>query len=191
MHGDFVVRESSRSGGGYVLTVNDVGRAISYKIVLSLSNPGAVSFAGKLFETLDEVIEFIRIAPLKSCVRPGERLWIANPAIVAPWFVQSMPRRECEAKVRSADHGDFLVRLSSTKDKYVLVVNDCGNPYTFSILVAPDGAGGGGSAGGVTFGGLKYASVPALCEALKTTPFNSVTTKTMRLVGSATIGTRR
>ena len=101
MHGDFVVRESSRSGGGYVLTVNDVGRAISYKIVLSLSNPGAVSFAGKLFETLDEVIEFIRIAPLKSCVRPGERLWIANPAIVAPWFVQSMPRRECEASVTS------------------------------------------------------------------------------------------
>lgn len=99
-----------------LLPLVPIAFAISYKSckrALSLPNPGMATFAGQAFATLDEVIGFMRRHPLKSCVRAGERLQIAQPAIVAPWFVRSMPRREC---VRKARHGEFLVRMSSTGD---------------------------------------------------------------------------
>jgi hypothetical protein len=35
--------------------------------------------------------------------------------------------RELEAAVKQGGHASFAVRKSSTGDKYVLVVNDCGD----------------------------------------------------------------
>ena len=40
-------------------------------------------------------------------------------AILENWFAAGLSRAECEATVASAQHGDFAVRLSSTKDKSV------------------------------------------------------------------------
>lgn len=43
-----------------------------------------------------------------------------------PWFADSLRRSVCERAVASAQHGDFLIRKSSTPGSFVLVVNNNG-----------------------------------------------------------------
>jgi hypothetical protein len=179
MLGDFVVRESASSPGSYVMTINDYGHAVNFPIGKSRGADGLLVFAGKTFPDLEATIEHMLVSPLRSVTRSGQRLRLARPALTAPWFARGMSRANTEAAVARGAHGSFAVRLSSTKDKYVLVVNDRGSAFTFSIAVALDGE--------FVFGGRRYPSVEAVCEGLRHTPFRSLTTHSMRLVDAARV----
>ena len=121
MQGDFLVRKSG-STNGYVLCVNDFTKPINFTINVLADD--RFEFTGQLFSTLEDVIEFARRTPLKSRMHAGERLKLGSPVVRQPWFPYGVTRETCEAAVQAGGHGSFLVRMSSSGDKYVLVVND-------------------------------------------------------------------
>ena len=51
----------------------------------------------------------------------------------APWYVGETERDDCDKAVCAANKGDFLVRLNSKGDKYVICVNDSGTPQNFQV----------------------------------------------------------
>lgn len=73
---------------------------------------------------------YLRENPLKS--QYGGALELATPAVLAPWYVGSMNREECEGSVRRGATGEFLVRRRS-KGGYAVCVNDHGEIRNFSV----------------------------------------------------------
>eukprot|EP00039_Didymoeca_costata_P029518 m.25012 g.25012 ORF g.25012 m.25012 type:complete len:513 (-) comp7665_c0_seq1:245-1783(-) len=169
MNGDYLVRKSG-SSPGYVLCVNDGGKPVNYTI--SVEN-GGFKFTAKLFNSLEEVIKFALSTPLKSVTRPGQKLNLNNPAITESWLGIKIGREECEKKVANANHGDFMVRLSSKGDKYVLVVNDKGHACSFSVSMNPQKQ--------YVFGASTHDSVKTLVESMRTRTFKSEYTFAMNL----------
>ena len=49
----------------------------------------------------------------------------------AAWYVGTVDREDCDKAVVAANNGDFLVRLNSKGDKYVICVNDKGTTQNF------------------------------------------------------------
>jgi len=175
MQGDFLVRKSS-SSNGYVLCVHDSGQAINYTINVPPSQPSKFEFTGSIFDRLEHVIAYTVGTPLKSVVRPQKRLLIGHAAVLEPWFDTGLGRVKVEMIVAGAPHGGFMVRLSSSRDKYVLVVNDKGTPCSYSITL---------DSGSFVFGGIKHATLPAVIEAMKVTAFKSQNTYEMTLTEAA------
>jgi hypothetical protein len=59
---------------------------------------------------------------------------------VPTWFVGQMKRDECDNMVKAAGPGRFLVRESSSGDKYVISVNHQNKAKSFQILMHTSGA---------------------------------------------------
>lgn len=173
MQGDYLVRKSA-SSSGYVLCVNDNKSAVNYTISVSGSK---FTFTHASFGSIDEVVQFAKGTPLKSVARAGQRLVLGHPAILEPWLAVDMDRATSEKIVKDAGHGDFLVRLSSSGDKYVLVVNDTKIACSYSITMSPDKQ--------FVFGGQVHASVAEVVEAMKVTAFKSQKTYEMMLANAA------
>lgn len=53
----------------------------------------------------------------------------------ADFFVGNTTRSECEARVKAANHGDFVVRQDSD-GQYSLIVNDDSNAVQFKVRMA-------------------------------------------------------
>lgn len=178
MQGDFLVRKSG-STDGFVLCVNDFTKPINFTINVQPSD-GRFEFTGQLFRTLEEVIEYARRTPLKSRMHAGEQLKLGSPAVRQPWFPYNATRETCEAAVKAGGHGAFLVRMSSSGDKYVLVLNDTASVCSYTIVktVSPSGSR-------FAFGGSVHDSVEELITHIHTKPFQSKVTKTMTLATSA------
>jgi len=190
--GDFLVRQSA-SGGGCVLVANDHHTAVNYPVPLGAGGSG-YTFAGSTFASLDLVIRHVRANPLRSCSGARAKLALRAAACTAPWFAGAMQRREGEALVKGAAHGDFIVRLSSTRDKFNLVVNDKGTVCTFTIKAtagqhpqhpqhpqhqAP------APAASVSFGGETHATLANLVADMQMRCFKSVVSRKMSLRRSA------
>jgi len=173
MQGDYLVRKSA-SSSGYVLCVNDNKSAVNYTISVSGTK---FTFTHASFASIDEVVQFAKGTPLKSVARAGQRLVLGHPAILHPWLSIDMDRATSERIVKEAGHGDFLVRLSSSGDKYVLVVNDTKIACSYSITMSPDKQ--------FVFGGQVHASVAEVIEAMKVTAFKSQKTYEMMLANPA------
>ena len=120
MQGDYLVRKSS-SSSGYVLCVNDMGQSINYTI--ACKDPTTFLFTQAIFRSLEDAVTYAKGTPLKSVARPGSRLILNHPAINESYLCVDRDRPTSERMVAAANHGDFTVRLSSSGDKYVLVVN--------------------------------------------------------------------
>lgn len=88
-----------------------------------------------MFTHRDKLVRCVRGKTLKS--RNGEQLKLMHPAVLCPWYVGGMSREETYRKVLQAGHGEFLVRLSSSGSKYVMVVNDRGS--TTNIIIKIEG----------------------------------------------------
>lgn len=73
----------SGSTNGYVLCVNDFGQPVNFTI--NVQGDGSFEFTTKIFTTLEEVIAYSRVTPLKSRSKPGERLMLGSPAIRQNW----------------------------------------------------------------------------------------------------------
>eukprot|EP00040_Diaphanoeca_grandis_P012093 m.61717 g.61717 ORF g.61717 m.61717 type:complete len:310 (+) comp23020_c1_seq1:70-999(+) len=173
MKGDFLVRKSS-SSPGFVLCVNDSGQPVNFTI--NTQKDGKLEFTQQLFKSLHEVVEYARRTPLKSRINPGDRLRLESAAVREVWFPIGMTRERCEAAVAAGVHGAFVVRLSSSHDKYVLVVNDKGTVCSYSIIRAD---------GKVSFGGSMHDTIEELVEHIKIKPFQSKVSQSMRLTGPA------
>ena len=171
--GDYLVRQSA-SSNGYVLVVNDAHHAVNFPIRCTPN--GDYSFANNAFSNLDQAVQYIRRQPLRS-THSKTRLALRNAACTAAWFAGGMGRKDGEAKVKSAGHGGFLVRLSSTRDKYNLVVNDTGTVCTFSIKVADDNQ--------FVFGTDTYKAMEEVVQAMRVRCFRSVLTPKLSLSNSA------
>lgn len=176
MHGDFLVRKSG-STSGYVMCVNDHGSPVNYTV--DVPRMGVFAFTGAEFSSLELVVGHARKTPLKSITTPGEKLLIASPAVLAPWYPTGSraSRTELERAVKAAGHGSFVVRLSSSKDKFVLVVNDCEDVMSYSITKSDSGR--------FLFGGAAHDSLPAMIEMLGSAPFLSRNTPELTLSKSA------
>lgn len=79
--------------------------------------------------------------PKMAPVCDGEESFPAMPAPptaaeLAPWFAGAMGRRACEAAVKAAGPGDFLIRKSRGSDMFVLVVNDHEDVTSYQIVVS-------------------------------------------------------
>ena len=113
-----------------MLCINDSGQAINYTISVPKSSPNKLSFTSRIFNDLDQVIQYTGTTPLKSIAKPGSRLVINKPAIVQAWFSMGMSRQECEDMVKNAKHGDFMVRGLRAR-------HSLGRPKACSALVHP------------------------------------------------------
>ena len=102
---------------------------------------------------------------------------INKPAIVKAWFSMGMTRQECEDMVRNAKHGDFMVRLSTSGEKYVLVVNDQKHACSYSITM--------NSTKQFVFGGTIHECVENVVDMMKSKPFKSQHTEELTLVDPA------
>eukprot|EP00035_Acanthoeca_spectabilis_P002761 m.89419 g.89419 ORF g.89419 m.89419 type:complete len:503 (+) comp11740_c0_seq2:1823-3331(+) len=169
MHGDFLVRKSG-SSAGYVLCVNDHGQPVNYSITAEADE--TLEFLGQRFGTLEAVVSHARRTPLKSRTIPGEKVTLGFPAIRESWFSSSMERGQMEAAVAAGGHGAFAVRMSSTGDKYVLVVNDKGDVCSYSITRAGKRW---------AFGGSAHSTIEDVVHHIKTMPFQSKNTPTLTL----------
>eukprot|EP00040_Diaphanoeca_grandis_P024604 m.135480 g.135480 ORF g.135480 m.135480 type:complete len:567 (-) comp29798_c0_seq2:290-1990(-) len=148
MPGDFLVRDSS-SSKNLVLCVNDRRRLANYKI--EALPKGEYKFYGRNFSDLDHVIEFASLN-LKSLVKATERLVLQNPATVEKWFVGETEKARVETAVAAGEHGQFLVRKSSSYTSFVVCVNDQGSIGNFLIDVDKQ-------TGGYLFGNFKFKSL--------------------------------
>eukprot|EP00039_Didymoeca_costata_P033257 m.41568 g.41568 ORF g.41568 m.41568 type:complete len:205 (-) comp9782_c0_seq2:115-729(-) len=173
LQGDYLIRQSSRTTG-FVLVVNDRGTPVNFSIRVN-HNTGEIAFAGQDFDSLDELHEFLLENPLKGL--SDDKLDMGSPAIVAPWFVGATDRVTGEDLVKKANHGDFLVRLSSKRDKFNLVVNDCGHVCTFSILRK--------NRNSFTFGHGTFSSVADLIATMRQSHFRSEISRHLTLNKSA------
>lgn len=135
--GDFLIRDSG-STDGKVLCVNDCGKATNYAI---LRNDKTFEFADRTFPSIDDLVEYVRLAPIKSVVS-GDKLILGRPAIRTSWFAGHLPRPPVDKAVLASGHEAFLIRKSSAGDKYVLVINDSGNIVNINIGNVGDGKGG-------------------------------------------------
>ena len=85
----------------------------------------------------------------------------------APWYVGKIQREDCDLAVLAGNVGDFLVRLSSKGDKYVVVVNDHGTPQNFACTVHKGPKKGEG-----IFAGKKYEGMMNVLMHLRANPLN-------------------
>eukprot|EP00035_Acanthoeca_spectabilis_P017872 m.376995 g.376995 ORF g.376995 m.376995 type:complete len:213 (+) comp16705_c0_seq4:422-1060(+) len=127
-HGDFLVRRSG-SSNSEILCVNDGGDAV-VNFSINRLNDGLYEFVGTKFQTLANVITYVRENPLKS--QQGGALHLENAAVLAPWYVGKMGRHECENLIKASSTGEFLVR-SRNKGGYAVCVNDQGAVRNFSV----------------------------------------------------------
>jgi len=127
--------------------------------------------------TLDDVVAHACSTPLKSRTLPGEKLALGFPVPQQRWFaVPSMGRAEVEGAVQAGGHSSFAVRMSSTGDKYVLVVNDSGAVCSYSITK---------SGRKWVFGGSAHRTIDEVVAHIKVNPFQSKTTPALTLGSSA------
>jgi len=114
----------------------------------------------------------------------SSKVRLRTAACTATWFAAGITRKDSEKVVKAGNHGDFLVRLSSSMDKYNLVVNDSGTVCTFSIKVSDSTAKHSGAntnacigeARKFFFGGEVYDSLDMLISDLQSRCFKSVVT---------------
>lgn len=126
---------------------------------------------------------FVVPSPQASKVIVAET--IADDDIMQPWFASGLRRTACEAVVRAANHGDFLVRESRGSDMYVLVVNDSGSPTSFPVTKIP-----GDETTSITqyvFAGVAFASLRALIKYLRLHPLSGKNGSTLQLQQAAAI----
>eukprot|EP00036_Acanthoecidae_sp_10tr_P004174 CAMPEP_0182942148 /NCGR_PEP_ID=MMETSP0105_2-20130417/50140_1 /TAXON_ID=81532 ORGANISM="Acanthoeca-like sp., Strain 10tr" /NCGR_SAMPLE_ID=MMETSP0105_2 /ASSEMBLY_ACC=CAM_ASM_000205 /LENGTH=667 /DNA_ID=CAMNT_0025081847 /DNA_START=64 /DNA_END=2067 /DNA_ORIENTATION=+ len=86
----------------------------------------------------------------------------------AKWYLGLTNRLECDKAVLAAGSGDFLVRMSSKKDKYVVVVNDAGKPQNFLCHIVT-------GTSKVKMGGVEFESIMSALQYLKVNPLHSRT----------------
>eukprot|EP00037_Helgoeca_nana_P008479 m.75503 g.75503 ORF g.75503 m.75503 type:complete len:464 (+) comp18968_c0_seq2:354-1745(+) len=173
MEGDFLVRKSG-SSAGYVLCVNDYGDPVNYSI--TVDDDAAYEFLGRSFGSLEQVVAHARVTPLKSRTVDGEKLALGFPAIQESWYAAGFDRADVETAVAAGEHGAFAVRMSSSGDKYVLVVNDIGAICSYSITQVNRRW---------TFGGSAHSTIQGVINHIKVKPFQSKNTPDLRLGNSA------
>lgn len=81
----------------------------------------------------------------------------------APWYIGKTSRVECDMAVMAANSGDWLVRMSSNQQTYVICVNDNGVCQNFQVHIK-----------GKKFnmGGIDFNSVMECLMYLKNNPIN-------------------
>ena len=81
----------------------------------------------------------------------------------AAWFVGKIDREDCDKAVIAANNGDFLVRLNSAADKYVICVNDKGTTQNFQCDIMP-------GSDKIKFGGKNFDSMMDVLFHLRSNP---------------------
>jgi len=158
---DYLVRLASDKKN-YVLCINQGnGKAKNCKVF----HLGSTFTLGKTTEkTMEELLDTLQSVPIPTN-EGGSNLYLRKPAAKAEYYAGQMPRAECEAYVKRAGNGDFLIRQNTRGDKYVLVVNDSKSILNFIISQTPDGK--------FDFGGLPHDSLEMVIRYLKKAPLGS------------------
>eukprot|EP00037_Helgoeca_nana_P008478 m.75497 g.75497 ORF g.75497 m.75497 type:complete len:547 (+) comp18968_c0_seq1:354-1994(+) len=170
----FLTLERGLVSSRYVLCVNDYGDPVNYSI--TVDDDAAYEFLGRSFGSLEQVVAHARVTPLKSRTVDGEKLALGFPAIQESWYAAGFDRADVETAVAAGEHGAFAVRMSSSGDKYVLVVNDIGAICSYSITQVNRRW---------TFGGSAHSTIQGVINHIKVKPFQSKNTPDLRLGNSA------
>ena len=105
--------------------------------------PGEGAFAGKyvsrekVYDCVQDVLDDLKEQPIMSS--NGTRLYLRKVASKADYYVDKMPRAECENFVKKSRTGDYLIRQNTAGTQYVLVVNDNKAVLNFIIKKTPQG----------------------------------------------------
>jgi len=156
-HCDYLVRTNSACDN-YVLAVNDNGIGKSFKVT-KMSN-GKLKCGEKKHHSLSDLIDYYMETPLQG--NTG-KIFLKKPACSAPWYVGEMGRAATEKAVLKAKAGDYLLRLGSKANSYVLCVNDHGAAKNFQISRDP-------MLKSFSFGGKTFTNMEMVARSLKATP---------------------
>jgi len=99
----------------------------------------------------------------------------------AKWYVGKVDREDCDKAVQAAGYGDFLVRLNSKGDKYVVCVNDHGQAQNMLVEIIMEGK----KKGQVKFSGKTYKSIMDLLNRFREEPIKGTSGREYILKESA------
>lgn len=107
---------------------------------------------------------------------------LSTVGVSLEWFAGAMAKRPCENAVISSAHGAFLIRESTTADRFVLCVNDHGTAVNFPVNLTAEG-------NTCSFGTKTFVSLHDLVDHLRTAAVRGRDGTPLRLTDAAPGGT--
>lgn len=155
--GDFLIRMHP-DARHYAICINDKNTS-THNFLVAVEN-GKVIMDKRQFNSLEDLVEFMRKSPVKT--KTGGLVPLGSAASVHTWFVGCMTKDQAEKLVLASGNCDFVVRYSLTPTKeYHLMINDTGNVKTSAILISR----GGGFV--LAENGQQFTNIPELVESLR------------------------
>lgn len=96
------------------------------------------------------------------------------------WYVGDMDKKLCNQLVGNAESGNFLVRIGSTQDRFVVAINDQGEVGPYQVKITPEG--------GLLWREQVYLDIDAVVMSIRANPFKGMSGQMVQLGAPASGG---
>lgn len=123
----------------YVIVVNEgKGKVMNVGVEIGKDDHlGQFKVNKKWYKTVGGALDDLKKLPIIAS--DGSKIFLRKVATASSFYAGQMPREECEAFVKKAAHGDYLIREKSDGQSYVLVINNKGGVMNMVIKRDADG----------------------------------------------------